>query len=233
MNLTESTIRALRNLENISESLYVYEGNEIRARNDINSIFAKFKLDQEFPKEFGIVSLKKFNSIIGLLEDPHLEFKDYYMNISSDGQKFRFSYADKELIEVPMNKDPKIPDLTKVEFDIEYDQINTLTKAMNVLQHSTISFLGDGENIYISTSSIENSEADAYSAKIGETSDKFRIIIQSKNFDPIAKDNYHITIYENKLVQFSGVDKTYWVAVSSSSTFGEIDSKVIEGVSNE
>ena len=111
MKISNQTIEILKNFSSINESLLFNQGDVIKTVAKNNVIFAKAKVEESFPQEFGIYDLNQFLSVLSLYDDPALTFDDQFVTIDDNtGKRSQFYYASPDVITSPKAKGVKMAD---------------------------------------------------------------------------------------------------------------------------
>lgn len=219
MILNDNTLAIIKSFANINPSILFREGNVLRTWSNGRSLLAKIELDQEFPQDFAIDELSKFLGVLGVLDQPELEFHDTYVVIKSGRSKFKYSFASLEVIDAAPNKDIPLPkDADIIEFTLKNHDLQGVLKAMNVLKLGEIAVQGDGEHIVLAAINPEDKNGDTFATVIGDTDRKFNFIYKAKNLQLIPND-YNVQISAKKISMFTAPGTTYWIAPEADSTY--------------
>ena len=170
MKFDDRTIEILRNFQSINPSIILEEGNIIRTMTATKTIFAQAKIDQEITSESGIYDLSKFLGLLSLNNDPEIDFdNEDHIIIAGDRNTIKFRKANSALIAAPpKGKSIKLKS-QDVVFNLPYDVVKDVTKAMSILGFEEIIFTGRDGKLSIMTTISGRDDADYYSAEIGET----------------------------------------------------------------
>ena len=101
------------------------------------------------------------------------------------------------------------------------EHLETVKKAAAVLQIPDVSFIGDGETIYLTVRDKKNSGSNAYRIAVGETDNVFQFNLKTENLKLMAGD-YDVLISSKNLAKFISHSRpiTYFIAIEPDSTFG-------------
>ena len=110
MKLNNDTIAMFQSFANINRSAYFREGKIQRSWNEERTVISKIEIENEFPQDFAIYDLSKFLNAISVIENPEFTFHENYVIIHNDRQKMRYVFADKEVVDVPNDKDLVLKD---------------------------------------------------------------------------------------------------------------------------
>lgn len=153
MKLSNETLEVLSNFTNINDNLVINapeddeSGTLIRTKNVASNVFAEYKAPEVFPCDISIYNLSELLSVIGLFDDPDLEFGEKYLTIndSSSSNRVRYFYADRSILSYP-EKGINFPesDLTVTLGTKEFAKIK---KAASTLGVPNVSVLGDENDV--------------------------------------------------------------------------------------
>ena len=97
MKLSESTLSLLKNFSTINQSILFKQGSRLRTISVMKNILAEATINEEFPKDFGIYDLNEFLSVLGLVDDPNLDFSEDSVKVLGSGANVKYFYSQKEL----------------------------------------------------------------------------------------------------------------------------------------
>lgn len=220
MKFAPELITILKNFTSINPSIHFKTGNVVSTISPGKNILARTTVETPFEESFAIYDLPRFLSTLSLFKDPELTVKSGgYMEIRQGEKVIKYQFASPDLILSPPSKEIKLDDC-EVEFDLSVSNFSELMRAQSVLGAPNVVVSGDGESMYLQAMDTKVPNGDAYSLKIGETSDTFRMIFNSDNLKLIPMD-YHVKIHSKGFSQFSGANLDYFIAVEAKSTFGK------------
>lgn len=217
MQLNPQTLNILKNFSTINPSIVVKPGKVLTTISPSKTILAKANIQDNFDTVFGIYALNRFLSSLSLFDKPELTFNDSSVRISGDNRSITYHYSDPSIILVPPEKDIKLPSVD-AECKLTNKDIQSVIKALGVLDLPEIALVGDGDRISLQAMDSKNAASDTYSIDVGETDRVFKAIFRAENLKMIEGD-YTLKISSKGISQFIGTDVTYWVAIESSSTF--------------
>lgn len=217
MQLNAQTLNILKNFSTINPSIVVKPGKVLTTISPSKTILAKANIQDNFDTVFGIYALNRFLSSLSLFDKPELTFNDSSVKISGDNRSITYHYSDPSIILVPPEKDIKLPSVD-AECKLTNKDIQSVIKALGVLDLPEIALVGDGERISLQAMDSKNAASDIYSIDVGETDRVFKAIFRAENLKMIEGD-YTLKISSKGISQFIGTDVTYWVAIESSSQF--------------
>ena len=216
MKLSERTLTLLKSFSTINPSILIRKGEVISTVSPQKSIFAKAKVDEEYPVTFAIYELPRFLGVVSLFEDPDLDFQEHYVTISSGKQTVRYRYADPQSIISAPDKDIEVE--PEVEFFLDVSDLNNVMKACSVMQLSDIAIVGVDGEIHVRALNNDDPSADSFSVSVGKTDKTFKMIFKPENLKLISR-NYDVRITPKGIVEFDGTDVMYWIATEATSTF--------------
>lgn len=219
MKITPRTKQILKNFASINNNILLNEGNSIMTVNPSKSMFAHATVDESFPTKFGIYDLNEFLGVLGLFNEPDIEFEESHAIISSGKNSVRYLPSDAAVLIVPP-KQPKIstPILT---FDLESDDLSALLKASGVLKSPTITMIGDGETIKILAHDKTNPNSNNFSVEAGKSDVEFTYNLKTEHIVKLLAEKYEVDILSGRKVVFRGDSKQYLIAAEADSSIAE------------
>lgn len=219
MKFSNETLTVLKSFTAINKSILLSAGSVVKTITPEKTLIAIANIDQEIPSDACIYDLSRFLSILSLYNDPDVEFFDKYFIISEGKRRTKYVFADLSMIHTPPEKDITIPS-ADVEVSVTADTLSSVLKAAGVLQFSEIAFVGESGKCYLKAIDSANDNADDFGVEIGETADKFNVIIKTDNLKLLPLD-YQVTICSKGISEFKGKGVTYYVAIDSKSTYNK------------
>lgn len=226
MKLNEDTVTMLKNFSNINSNMVFKEGNRISTIAEAKNILATVKLEDAFPKEFGIYDLNEFLGVIHLVDEPDLSFNEKFITVSdSTGRsKIKYFFTDIDMLTKPndtMLEKASAMDDWNIRFDLDNDTLNKIKRAAQTLGHSSMSISANGGTILLTVFDPENSTSNSFSIDVPGTydSENFNLVINISNLKILPGD-YKVELSSN-MSKFTGDKVTYWIALEKSSTYGE------------
>jgi hypothetical protein len=192
-------------------------GNVLRTITPEKTLVATATLPDEIPSEACIYDLSRFLSIHSLYDNPEVEFNDNHFIISEGKRKTKYVFADVSMIHTPPEREIAIPS-ADVKVDVTWADMQSVLKAAGVLQFSQIAFVGEDGKCFLRAIDSANPSADTFGVEIGETNDKFTIIIKTENLKLLPQD-YKVTLCAKGISEFKGGDVTYYVGIDNKSTY--------------
>jgi len=217
MKFSNRTSQILRNFSTINQSIVFKPGSQIKTMSNSKTILARATVDCEFERLFAIYDLSRFLGAVSLFDDPTLDTKEKYVEITNGSEKLNFVYSDPSLIMSPPDKDIVLPS-EDVIFDLTSDVLSKTQKALGVIGAPEIAFVGNGEDIFMEALNSKDPSASSYKVKLGTTDKTFRFIILPENLKLLPGD-YRVVLSSKGFSHFKTTDVEYWVAMESSSTY--------------
>ena len=225
MKIDARTVEILKNFNSINPSIVIEEGNLVRTMAPSSTIFAQAKVPYEFPTKSAIYDLKTFLGLLSLNDEPEVDFSDEkYITISGKGNEVRFGKAEPRLISSAIVAPPEGKTIKlkskDVQFDLPHSIVEAVMKALAILQYEEIVFSGSDGKLKMSATIAERStDANYYSAELGETDANFLVVVDAKKFRLLPRD-YKVTISKSGFVHLISDDEIeYWLAISKKSKF--------------
>lgn len=217
MKFSDSTINVLKNFATINQSIIFKPGNELRTISPQKTIMAIAKIEDTIPSAACVYDVSRFLSTCGLYENPNLEFHDKFFMISEGNRKTKYVYADPSMVFAPPDKEINIPS-NDVQVEVEWTDIQAVIKASGIMQLPEIAFVGENGTCYLRAIDSANATADTFSIELGETNDKFQLIIKTDNLKLIPQ-KYNVTLSARGISRFEGEFVRYFIAIESKSTY--------------
>jgi hypothetical protein len=219
MKFSSETLAVLKSFTAINKSIQMKPGNVLKTITPEKTLIAIAEIPDEIPSEACVYDLSRFLSILSLYNDPDVEFGDKYFIISEGKRRTKYVYADVSMIHTPPEKEINIPS-EDVVVNVTQGDLSSVLKAAGVLQFSEIAFVGDGDKCYLKAIDSSNEGADDFGVEIGDTADKFKVIIKTDNLKLMPLD-YQVTLCSKGISEFKGKGVTYYVAIDSKSTYNK------------
>jgi hypothetical protein len=219
MKFSNETLSVLKSFTAINKSIQMKPGGILKTITPEKTLIAIAEIPDEIPSEACVYDLSRFLSILGLYNDPDVEFGDKYFTISEGKRRTKYVYADISMIHTPPEKDINIPSEDVVVSVTESD-LSSVLKAAGVLQFTEIAFVGENGKCTLKAIDSANDNTDDFGVEIGETDDEFKVIIKTDNLKLMPMD-YEVTICSKGISEFKGDNVTYFVAIDSKSTYNK------------
>ena len=219
MKFSNETLNVLKSFTAINKSILLSAGNTIKTITPEKTLIAIAEVPDTMPSQACVYDLSRFLSILSLYNEPDVEFGDKYFVISEGKRRTKYVYADISMIHTPPEKDITLPS-TDVTVNVSEGDLSSVLKAAGVLQFSEVAFVGEGGKCYLKAIDSSNENADDFGVEIGETADKFNVIIKTDNLKLLPLD-YQVTICSKGISEFKGKGVTYYVAIDSKSTYNK------------
>lgn len=224
MQLSSFTMQVLKNFASINSNIVIKPGNEIMTMSEAKNILAKAKVPETFNQQFGIYDLSEFLSVLNLVGEPQLYFKDSYVDVrdTSGRGSIKYFFSAVDMLTSPV-KGITMPE-ANVMFDLDESTLNNLKRAAAALGHAEVSITSSDNVIKLTVLDNENTTSNTYSIEVdGEyDTEDFNFILNINNLRMIPSD-YKVQISSKLISQFTSmkdnVDLTYWVALEKSSTY--------------
>jgi hypothetical protein len=222
MQLTDNTLAVLKNFATIQPNVVLHEGNVVKTIAEAKNVMAVATLDQPFDKSVGIYNLDEFLSVLGLVDDPDLEFKDEFVTVKGNGRsQVKYFYSDTSILTSPQ-KDINMPD-SEVQFDLDESTLAKIRKAASALGHERMTITASDGAIKLTVVDNTDSTSNAFDIVVPgkcETED-FTFVMNIANLKLISGD-YSVEVSSKLLSKFTNnnQDMCYFIALEKSSTYG-------------
>lgn len=217
MQFSAKTIQVLKNFSTINPSIVLKPGNVISTISPNKTIMARATVPDTFEGVYGFYALNRFISAMSLFDNPDLDFGESSVAIQSDNRSIVYHYSDPSVIMAAPEKEIKLPSVD-VEFKLTNKDIQTVMKALGVLNLPEIAVVGDGDTVSLKAIDSKVGSADSYSIVVGETDKVFRAIFRAENMKMMDGD-YNVKLSSRGISQFVGLEADYWIAIEASSTW--------------
>jgi len=221
MNLTDKTLTVLKNFAGINNSILVKEGNQLRTISVAKNILAEAKIEENFPRQFGIYDLNQFLNGLSLHQDPDLDFSpDSYLSIREGKRSVKYFYADPQVIIAPPEKEITLPS-EDVHFQLESSSLEKLLKAAAVYQLPDFSVIGEAGVVKLVVRDKKNDTSNSFSVVVAETDKIFTFNFKVENIK-IIPGAYDVVVSQKLLSKFTNdtYNLKYYIALEPDSTFG-------------
>ena len=219
MKLSSRTLQVLKNFSTINPSLLFRTGSVITTMSPMKTVMARATVKESFPQTYAIFDLSRFIGVLSMFNDPDIKMEQTFLVISENNRVVNYTYADPEMIVTPPDKPIKFPEDAEISFSMPADVLQSVLKAINILQMSEFSVTGRDNKICVGAVDTKNPTGDTYNIEVGTTEHNFSMIFKSENIKLIAGD-YDVKITSRGLGYFKGDDVDYWIPTESSSNFG-------------
>ena len=221
MNLSDKTLTILKNFAGINNSILVKQGTQLRTISVAKNILAEAKIDEEFPRDFGIYDLNQFLNGLSLHQDPEMDFSpESYLNIREGKRRVKYFYADPAVIISPPEKEITLPS-EDVHFQLDSIALEKLLKAAAVYQLPDLAAVGDAGVVKLVVRDKKNDTSNEFAVVVGETDKKFSFNFKVENIK-IIPGAYNVVVSQKLLSKFTNTscDLKYYIALEPDSTFG-------------
>ena len=220
MFLSQETVSVLKNFSTISQSIVIKKGKKLRTLSLQKNILAEADILEEFDQEVGIYDLNRFLSCLSLIRGGEINLNDRSIVISDGKENIDFRTTSPDMIQPqPPEKELKLPS-EDVQVSLTADHLDTIKKAAAVLQVPDMSFVGDGETVYLTVNDKKNTGSNSYKIEVGETEHNFKFNMKV-DLLKVLPDNYDVIISQSKFTcwQSHARPLRYLIALEPDSTF--------------
>ena len=228
MKLSQETLTILKNFTQINKGIVFHPGNKLYSRQEW--AIADATVAETFEKEVGIYDLGQLINIIGIHNDPVLDFGDDCLHIvdANGNAETKYVYAAPGIVtggNIPKKKLMEISE-EGIDFVLTEDQWATLGKALTFLSRNEIKITSDGKKVRVGTANSRNEDGSSFSVVLDADPHGISChMVYDRTHMPLLKGSYagkvgpKFTVFKNT----SGFDLTYTIAVEPGSTFGVED----------
>jgi len=216
MQISKETIEILKNFATINGNILIRKGNVLSTISTAKNIFAKAKVQEDFPVEVPIYDLNSLLALLTLMENQTISFGDKSLTIQKDGGKFEYFYSNPSVIVAAPDKNIELDN--HFQFKLSSEDINLITKAAAITSAPTISVSCKHQQVVLGIGDRKNDTANTYKKTIGPGIEDFDCHISVDNFR-VINDAYNVTISKKKFMHFKSETKNieYFIAMEPDS----------------
>jgi hypothetical protein len=224
MQLSNDTIKVLKNFGNINQGIYFKQGKVLKTMSSGKNILAEVTIKEDIPTSFGIYDLNKFLSVVSLHSDnPTFQFGDKEVEIlgNKGRSKIKYRFCEPTMINTPPEKQLTLPSID-CSFELSAEDFDWVLKSAGVLGSPQIAIESDGSKVSILTFDSSDSSAHTDSLEVANgNGDKYRFIFKTENLAKLFGGSYDVQISSKGISNFKhkGVDLQYWISTETGSTF--------------
>ena len=154
---------------------------------------------------------------MSIFQTPELEIGEKSMSV---GGKLNYVFADPTMILVPPDKELVFPE-PEASFTLTNADFTQVIKAASLLGLPHICVTGNGSQITLEATDVNNSASDDYKTEVGTTSETFNLVFKIENLKLFAGD-YNVELTSKGISKFTHTSNTlqYFIATESDSSFG-------------
>ena len=211
MKLDSATLAVLKNFALINPNLQINPSDVLQTKDSGGAVRARAVVPTSFPEVAGISDLSKFLSVVGLLEDPKVEFKQNKFVISDDKSSIDYTYAAINQLDVPPDKNIKMPP-AEIDVDVSWEDISRVTRAAGVLQVPDIGIVADTQSVYMVAYNNADPTTNQFRVEIAPnpTGETHQVYLKHSYLKLIARD-YNVKVSTRGIVQFEAPNLQYWI----------------------
>ena len=219
MYLSQETIQVLKNFSTINQSILIKAGKSLRSMSVMKNILVEAEIQETFDRDVAIYDLNQFLNCLSLIPGAEVKLDDNSIVITDETNSIDYRYSDPSVISAPPDKELKLPS-EDVCVVLTEEHLDTVKKAAAVLQIPDVTFLGDGETIYLTVRDKKNSGSNSYRIAVGETERVFQFNLKVENLKMLSGD-YDVVISSKNLARFENHSRpvVYFIAIEPDSTF--------------
>lgn len=214
---------------NMSMKVVATDNKTLKIKSSGNNVIATADIDEEFPRDFGIYDIREFISVVGIIDNPILDFTDpKKISIRSSDNKQRLTYRDydMEMDSIAKSYTPKnvkLPDST-VEFKVDMNDLKKVLSAATTMKLDYIGFKGEDGKLLMTAFAKNNGdggETNSYNIEIGETEHTFLMFEKVEYIKTLSGiGDMDVTISRKAFAgQFNFGGMVITIGFSSNSTF--------------
>jgi len=210
MQLSDNTIKVLKNCSTINPSILIKESDSIRTISPQKNVLAEFVIDQPLDGKMCIYDINSFLNMLSLFDNDHdIKVDDKKAVIKDGSNKGTFFFAHEDTIETPPGKNLKLEN-SLAKFDLTDNVISKAKKAASTLNAEDFVLSGDGKNAVAKVTNRHNNTANHFNQDVGESDQEFEVVIDVSKLTFLPGD-YKVEVYEKVVFFYNDVAK-YWIA---------------------
>jgi len=224
MELSENTLKVLKNYSNINNNVMIRKGNIIKTISEARNILSRATVNENFERDFGVYDLNEFIGVLGLVDTPRVKLEEDYATVSdSTGRsKVKYFYSSEESLTTPQ-KDITMPE-PEIKFTLDQSTLQKLKQAASALGHEQLVITPNEGLLTLTIADLENKTSNTYSIDIDgdyEAGSEFSLILSIPNLK-LLPGNYEVGISSKLITEFKNtdIDISYWIALEKTSNFG-------------
>lgn len=223
MQLSEKTLKVLKNFSENNQSILVKPGNILQTISNDKTVFIKATIEEEFESKLVIYDLPRFLSVYGLFDNPKLELNENHCIISGNNRQIKYYFADEEMIVFPPDKaitavEKLKEDKPVVSFNLTRKDIDDLKKASAALGFEEVAVVVENGSISIQILNSSDRGTDTFTLDLDGNAEEDCKYFFSINALRILPEDYKISIVKKGIANFSANNIDYYLAVKTIST---------------
>lgn len=224
IKLSDSTMKTLKKLYNINQSLRILEDNQtLKSINETKTLAAYVDIGEKFPRDFCVYDLGEFISVLNIVNEPVLDFSsDRYVIVKSsdNSQRLKYVETDPTLITSYFEK-PITLKSEDIKIEIDEKSLKAVMKSAATLRLEYIGFKADGNKVYFTTFNrrvdSDNKEMNAFTIELGETEDVFDIFYPTEIMTVLDSDCEFTFSKGQRISRVRCGTMEYWIAMDKDS----------------
>lgn len=224
MELNENVLQVLKNFAGINSNIVITEGSQIKTISEARNILASAKIEQSFPKEFGVYDLNELLGVLNLVDSPRLRFEDQNVLIgdASGRSTVKYFFTDIDML----TKAPETFNMPEAEIklDLSNDVLNKIKRAASALGHSELAITPNEGSISLTIRDSENPTSNTFTIDVpGTYGDSDFCFICNISSLKLLPGDYNVEISSKLISHFKNKEGNveYFIALEKNSTYGE------------
>jgi len=220
---TEQVRSVLKCFKPISPNLQIKVGNIISTITPGKTVLAEAVLDHSFDTGMSFADLGQFLVMTSTFTDPEVVVDQEYITLNEGRRKLKYGLADPDHITVPPNKKVTMPSVDAT-FKFTAEFFKDMMKMVGSLGFSELAFVGDGNQINVTSFSTTDPKASSFTiSELGPTDQTFLAVFKTENIGLLPMADYDVEFCKRGLSKF--VTKisdtayiTYFVAIEAAAS---------------
>jgi hypothetical protein len=166
-SFTDTELKILANFASINPSMIITPAG-FEVINNSKSVIGFYKFETPYTYEqFGLYETPEFLTALSAIDQPAIEVKDKFVQISGKADKLKYYTTAQELLPKVPNVSEKFAKVTlALEFSLSADKLAILNKMANILKAKFIFFETDGDAVRVTVADELESSANSYNILI-------------------------------------------------------------------
>lgn len=231
MKVSGETLQTLAAFTQINGNLLIREGNIQGSVSNGKNIFCRARLEDSFPKEFGIYNVKEFLDTLTFDINPELEFQEECVKVSYSDLELYHYYTHPDVIRQAPDKDIELGDVF-YSFDFTRTLQQKLKKFTKNFRDSISCLALEAKGGSVKLNAMKEKKIPKkhglfdyeyqpiFSADIGKSNHEFSIRFCPKNLSVPLELEYEARLDDRKFLHLKAKDRElqYWLAIEPNSS---------------
>jgi hypothetical protein len=222
MKISKNTIDLLKHYNTINPGIIIEKDSQRIYSSSIDqTIISTALVPETFPVDFCVSDLNQFLNTVSLISEAEFEFKEKFVEISSENKNLKYYYGVPELVK-QLNKLPKEQIVYETEISVSSGILKELFKASSTLNIDAVAFESDGKRIHgvVKNPAISSSNNFSVILEHSGNLEKFSFGFKKKNLKLIQDFSYKVKLSKLGIAEFSAENSPFselrfWVPIEA------------------